>query len=145
MLCKSNGDGVPPIIRGLIMLEVFLVFIGAGFGGVLRFVLGSMVYSYTGRYFPYGTLAINLTGCFLIGLMYITITQKFPNLSTYLSALIIVGILGGYTTFSSFSLETLRLIQDGKPLYALINIFVSVILGLILTYLGIKVGQLFCK
>ncbi len=123
------------------MLDVILVFIGAGFGGVLRFVLGSLVYSFTGRYFPYGTMVINLSGCFLIGLMYILITEKFVNNSPYLSALIIVGILGGYTTFSSFSLETLRLIQDGKLISAFTNISVSVVVGIFLTFLGIKLGQ----
>lgn len=122
-------------------MEIVLVFIGAGVGGVIRFVLGSLVYSYTGRYFPYGTMVINLTGCFLIGLIYVIITEKFVNNSPYLTSLIIVGILGGYTTFSSFSIETLRLIQDGKSLSALLNISISVFVGIFLTFLGMKLGQ----
>lgn len=123
------------------MSEILLVFIGAGSGGVLRFLLGNLIYYYTGRLFPYGTLVINLTGSFIIGVMYIIITQKFNNLSPALSPLILVGILGGYTTFSSFSLETLKLFQEGKLTNAFINIIVSVTAGLICTYLGIKLGN----
>lgn len=123
------------------MSEILLVFIGAGSGGVLRFLLGNLIYYYTGRLFPYGTLVINLTGSFIIGVMYIIITQKFNNLSPALSALILVGLLGGYTTFSSFSLETLKLFQEGKLTNAFINIIVSVTAGLICTYLGIKLGN----
>lgn len=118
------------------MSEIVLVFFGAGLGGVLRFILGSTVYAYTGRSFPYGTLVINLTGSFIMGFLYVYITQKFEDLTPQLTAFILVGILGGYTTFSSFSIETLRLFQDGKVLYGLINIFTSTIFGVLLAYLG---------
>jgi fluoride exporter len=122
------------------MLDFILIFVGAGIGGVLRFFLASLVYALTGRNFPYGTLFVNLSGCFIIGLAYIIITHKLENLSPYLTGFIIVGILGGYTTFSSFSLETLQLIERGHFYAALINILVSVISGIGLTYLGIRLG-----
>lgn len=118
------------------MSEIVLVFIGAGLGGVLRFILGSQVYAYTGRNFPYGTLVINLTGSFIMGFLYVYITQKFEDFTPQLTAFILVGLLGGYTTFSSFSIETLRLFQDGKVLYGFINIFTSTIFGVLLAYLG---------
>lgn len=118
------------------MAEIILVFIGAGVGGVLRFVLGSMVYAYTGRNFPYGTLVINLTGSFLMGFLYVLIVQKFESLTPTLTALILVGVLGGYTTFSSFSLETLKLLQDGKIVYALYNVAISNVVGIGLAYFG---------
>src|SRR3989338_7008771 len=107
------------------MSEIVLVFFGAGIGGVLRFVLGSFVYAYTGREFPYGTLVINVTGSFIMGFLYVLITQKFENLTPQLTALLLVGVLGGYTTFSSFSIETLRLFEDGKLFYAFLNVFCS--------------------
>ncbi len=118
------------------MREIVLVFFGAGFGGVSRFVLGSLVYSYTGRNFPWGTLAINLTGSFIMGFLFVIFAQKFTNLAPYLIALVLVGVLGGYTTFSSFSIETLRLFQDGKIMYAIMNVLVSTIGGILLAWLG---------
>lgn len=123
------------------MSEVVLVFLGAGIGGVLRFVLGSLVYAYTGRNFPWGTLVINLSGSFIMGFLFVVITQKFTNLAPYLTALILVGVLGGYTTFSSFSIETLRLFQDGKVAYAFANIFVSTIFGVLLAWFGYVLAQ----
>lgn len=122
------------------MREIMLVFFGAGFGGVCRFVLGSLVYSYTGRNFPWGTLVINLTGSFIMGFLFVIFAQKFTNLAPYLIALVLVGVLGGYTTFSSFSIETLRLFQDGKIIYAIMNVVVSTIGGVLLAWLGYAVA-----
>lgn len=118
------------------MREIMLVFFGAGIGGVLRFVLGSLVYSVTGRNFPYGTLVINLSGSFIMGFLFVLITQRYTNLAPYLIAFMLVGILGGYTTFSSFSIETLRLFQDGKIAYAFTNVLVSTIGGILLAWVG---------
>lgn len=118
------------------MREIMLVFFGAGIGGVLRFVLGSLVYSITGRNFPYGTLVINLSGSFIMGFLFVLITQRYTNLAPYLIAFMLVGILGGYTTFSSFSIETLRLFQDGKIAYAFTNVLVSTIGGILLAWVG---------
>lgn len=122
-------------------MELILVFVGAGIGGVVRLVFGSLVYSITGRNFPYGTLAINLIGSFIMGLLFVIITQKYSNIATGLTAFILVGILGGFTTFSSFSLETLRLFQDGKVLYAALNIVLSTFFGVLLVWAGFMIGQ----
>lgn len=118
------------------MREIILVFLGAGFGGVTRFVLGSLVYAYTGRNFPWGTLVINLAGSFIMGFLFVIFAQKYTNLAPYLIALVLVGVLGGFTTFSSFSIETLRLFQDGKIMYAVMNVVVSTIGGILLAWLG---------
>lgn len=123
------------------MREIILVFIGTGLGGVLRFILGSMVYSLTGRNFPYGTLVVNLSGSFLMGFLFVIFIEKYTNLAPYLTAFVLVGILGGYTTFSAFSIETLRLFQDGKLANALGNIIISNALGLILAWLGYLLAQ----
>lgn len=118
------------------MREIILVFLGAGVGGVIRFVLGSLVYSFTGRNFPWGTWVINLSGSYLMGLLLVLFTQKYTNSAPVLVALFLVGLLGGYTTFSSFSVETLRLFQDGKIGYAFFNILSSSSLGVLLSWLG---------
>lgn len=123
------------------MLEIFLIFIGAGVGGITRFILGSVVYALTGRNFPWGTLFINLTGSFVMGFLYVVITERYTNLAPNLIALVLVGFLGGYTTFSSFSIETLRLFQDGKIFYGIMNIVASNILGIILVWLGYVFAQ----
>lgn len=123
------------------MREVFLVFIGSGIGGVLRFLLGSMVYSYAGQRFPYGTILVNLSGSLVIGVMYYLISMRYLNLAPYLSSLILVGILGGYTTFSTFSIDTIQLIKDDKILFAGLNILISVVGGIFLTWLGYHVAK----
>lgn len=123
------------------MREILLVFLGAGSGGVLRFLLGSWVYSYTGRNFPWGTWVINLSGSFMMGFLFVIIVHKFTNLAPHLTALILVGVLGGYTTFSSFSIETLRLLQDGKIMYAFLNVVTSSILGVFLAWVGYTLAQ----
>ena len=120
---------------------MLLVFIGAGIGGVLRFIFASLVYTYTGRSFPYGTLVINLTGSFLMGFLYVVITQHFEDFVPELTALLLVGLLGGYTTFSSFSIETFRLFEDGKILYAILNVICSTTFGILFAYFGIILGK----
>jgi CrcB protein len=127
------------------MLDFALIFIGAGIGGVLRFVIGSLVYAHYGRNFPYGTLVVNLTGCLIIGFAYVLITRKAEDVGPWLVGFVIVGILGGYTTFSSFSLETLDLIQKGRLLYATYNVCLSVGCGIFATFIGFKLAELIVK
>lgn len=123
------------------MKEISLVFVGAGIGGVCRFLFGSFIYSLLGRNFPWGTLVINLLGSFLMGFLFVIITTRLNNLAPTLTALILVGLLGGFTTFSSFSIETLRLLQDGKEAYAFANIAISTGCGLFLAWFGYYIAQ----
>jgi len=113
------------------------VFIGLGgfFGCIGRYLLVSLTDRWTGNQdFPYGTLLVNLAGCFLIGALSALFLQNqlHPNYRLFF----IVGLLGGFTTFSSFSLETLRLLQTGRPWAALVYAGGSLILGLVLTLIG---------
>ncbi|MEN9946050.1 MAG: fluoride efflux transporter CrcB [Pseudomonadota bacterium] len=123
------------------MQQIVLVFLGAGIGGVARFSLGKFISEILGKNFPWGTLTINLLGSFIMGFLFVVINQKLTNLAPQLSALILVGVLGGFTTFSSFSIETLRLIQQGNLLYASGNIILSTVGGLLLVALGYNLGQ----
>ncbi len=126
------------------MKELSLVFIGAGFGGVLRFVVGSIIISILGKNFPWATMTINLLGSFIMGLLFVLITDRLQNLSPVLIPLILVGVLGGFTTFSSFSLETLKLIQAEKFISAISYVLISTVGGVSLAVVGYIIAQKLC-
>ena len=106
-----------------------LVFIAVGgaFGATLRFLSQATVYELVGKTFPLGTLFVNVTGSFLMGLLSIFLVEKF-NLSADWHLAILVGVLGSFTTFSTFSIETLVLFEQGDLLKAFTNITVSIVL-----------------
>lgn len=123
------------------MINTFLIFIGAGIGGVLRFWMSNITYWITGRQFPYGTLVVNISGCFLMGLLFILILERFDGIGPQLRSFLLIGLLGGYTTFSSFSIETLNLFESGAWLSGLFNILLSVVLCIFATWLGVIGGR----
>lgn len=116
------------------------IFLGAGLGANGRFWLGRWVMGQTGQGFPWGTFVVNVSGCLAIGL----VAGLLLNLQagSMWRNLLIVGFLGGYTTFSSFSNETYGLIQSGSYLPAFGNIFGSVVVGLLGTWLGDVLARL---
>lgn len=119
-----------------------MVFI-AGFGALgclSRYYLSGWVYGLLGRRFPFGTLAVNLVGAFLIGLI-MEFGLRSAALPANLRLGIAIGFLGGLTTFSTFSYETLRLLEDGELLTATVNVLVSVVTGLTFTWLGIQLAR----
>ncbi|MFI4918857.1 MAG: fluoride efflux transporter CrcB [Legionellales bacterium] len=118
-----------------------LVFLGAGLGGVFRYWTSSIVYWFLGRQFPYGTLVVNATGCFLMGLLFVLILDRLDGIGPQLRSLLLIGFLGGYTTFSSFSIETLNLFESGAWLSAGLNVILNVTLCLSLTWIGIMGGR----
>lgn len=123
------------------MNQLIGIALGGAFGSVLRFLVSSGVYQWLGRAFPYGTLAVNLIGSFLIGfLTEVLILQRITFGAEYRAA-ILVGVLGGFTTFSTFSLETILLIEQGNLSKAGLNILISVCSCLFATWLGLLVGR----
>ncbi len=112
-----------------------MVLAGAGLGGLARFVAGTWIMErYSGR-FPLGTFVINITGSFLIGVLMMLLTERWqphPNWRLFL----VVGVLGGYTTFSSFEYETYQAVRDGARWMGLLYVLASVALG----YLGVWLG-----
>jgi len=122
------------------MNRYFMVMLGAALGGLVRYVVGSAVMQrFSGRY-PLGTLVVNITGCFLIGVLLPFLTERGeprPNLRLF----VIVGVLGGYTTFSSFAWETFQAIDEGSPWIGFANVTLSVILG----YLAVWCGSLLVR
>jgi fluoride exporter len=117
------------------LLRYILVLVGGALGCVARFVVGTAIIARLGGRFPYGTVFINLTGSFLIGFAMTFLTER-----TYLSPnwrfLLVVGFLGGYTTFSSFEWETLNLVKDGSRWLGFVNGFGSLLFGYAAVWLG---------
>ncbi|MEN8215411.1 MAG: fluoride efflux transporter CrcB [Pseudomonadota bacterium] len=112
---------------------------GGAIGAVLRFWGATAIYTILGREFPYGTLVVNVLGCLLMGFLYIFMLERIVSIEW--RAALLIGLLGAFTTFSTFSLETLILIEDGEQAKALLNIFVSVSLCLLATWLGMQLAR----
>lgn len=119
------------------MNNILLIFLGAGLGGVLRYGVSSGVHSLLGKQFPYGTLFVNVSGCFLMGFLFVLIMDRFDGIGPQLRSLLLIGLLGGYTTFSSFSIETINLIENGQWLGASMNIFLSTMLCIVAAWVGV--------
>lgn len=118
------------------LLEVILVAFGGAFGATLRFAIGRLSDTYvTSLKFPLATLTINIVGCFAIG--YVAEISARGALSPHIRLLIVTGILGGFTTFSAFGLETITLLRSGHLGMALTYVATSVIGGCLATYAGI--------
>jgi CrcB protein len=122
------------------VLKYLMVGIGGFLGSVLRFWLGSLIGGRLGARFPYGTFVINVTGSFLIG-MVLTVLATKAHWSPNWRYLIPIGFIGGYTTFSTFEYETLRLFQDGQMLTAMLNITLSVVVGFVGVWAGAVAGR----
>ncbi|GAB4295270.1 MAG: fluoride efflux transporter CrcB [Desulfuromonadia bacterium] len=105
-------------------------------GGVTRYYLSGLVYGVMGRAFPYGTLVVNAAGSFLIGLI-MELALRSTLIPDTIRLGLTVGFMGGLTTFSTFSYETITLLEDGRIAIALLNVAASVILCLGATWLGI--------
>jgi CrcB protein len=117
-------------------LSVIFVALGGAFGSVLRYLLGTWTQSISRSIdFPFGTLTVNLFGCFVIGFL-AHLAESRGVFTPESRAFVFVGILGGFTTFSSFGNDTINLLRDGETLNALANVGANVIFGLILVWLG---------
>ena len=122
------------------LFQYLVVGLGGALGSMLRFCLASAIdvrVSREGQIFPWGTIAVNITGCFIIGFIFaLTVPGGRVFISPLARSFIMIGILGGYTTFSSFSLQTLALAQTGQWWGATANVLISVILCLFGVWLG---------
>lgn len=110
---------------------------GGAIGACLRFSLTELMASLLGRAFPYGTLSVNLLGSLIMGLMIGAVQQGYIEAQPW-RPLVMVGLLGALTTFSSFSLDTLVLLQQGAWLKGVLNVLLNVCLCLSLTWLGMQ-------
>jgi fluoride exporter len=125
------------------MQKLLLVLLGGALGTGLRYGLSTLITSvFRQPEFPYGTFIINVTGSFAIGILASLFAAR-PSLSDVGRAALMTGMLGGYTTFSSFSLETYTLLQDGRAGLAILYAAASVLLGLGAVWAGMRFAQVF--
>jgi CrcB protein len=121
------------------MMQWLAIALGGALGSVLRFACVSYVTPLVNLRFPLGTFAVNMLGSFLIGVAYVVLIEKTAAVEWRL--FFITGVLGGFTTFSAFSLEMLQLWQDGHTLTALAYAVSSVALGLVMAFIGVALTQ----
>lgn len=122
-------------------MKILLIAVGGALGAVFRYLITYIIGRQWGNYFPYGTLAVNLLGCLLIGIIMGLITEKAwiqPIWRFFLT----IGFLGALTTFSSFSYEAYRLLEQGNIIYALTSILSNVIIGILAVWGGIGITRL---
>ncbi len=113
-----------------------LVFAGGGIGALLRFELGGFVQARVGASFPWGTFAVNALGCLAIGAIATWMDERGAGSPAW-RAFLVAGVLGGFTTFSAFGLDTWRLIEDGRAAAALANAAGSVVVCVVALALGV--------
>lgn len=123
------------------LISILVVMLGCAFGGAFRFLIST--YMNKLGHFPYGTLTVNIIGCFLIGCIATLFAEYYKSASPYITLFLTVGFLGGLTTFSSFSNETMILIRTGEFISALLNVGLNTIGGLIAVWLGMIFIRLF--
>jgi CrcB protein len=121
------------------MKDLLGIFFGGAIGSVLRFFVGETVQNFFGKNFPWGILFVNVIGCFLMGILAILFIERF-DVSQFWKMTIMVGFLGGFTTFSGFTIDVIDMFRQGLSLEAFFYIFLSVVLCLLATLSGILVA-----
>ena len=122
------------------MNQVLAIAGGGAVGAVLRYWVSSGVYALTGRGFPYGTLVVNVLGSLVMGFLYIWLLERMPG-GVAMRAFLIIGLLGAFTTFSTFSIETLNLMEAGQIARAVLNTLLSVVLCIGAAALGVMLAR----
>jgi CrcB protein len=122
------------------MLHLIAIAAGGALGSLARYGMSSAVYAWLGRGFPWGTLAVNLFGSFLMGLLFVLLIERLSWAPEWRGA-ILIGFLGAFTTFSTFSIETLNLLEEGAMLAAFLNMVLSVWLCVLVCWAGVILGR----
>lgn len=122
------------------MRQVLAIAAGGAVGSLLRFWMSNWVHSFAARSFPYGTLAVNALGCLLMGFLFVLFVDRLSD-NSILRAGVLIGVLGGFTTFSTFSIETFNLIEQGAWVRAVANMSASLVLCVGATWIGVLLGR----
>lgn len=123
------------------MSKLFLIGLAGFLGTLSRYWMSGLIAKRYGETFPMGTLVVNLVGCFLIGLLFYLLGERFV-VNQIVRTVVLIGFLGGFTTFSSFGLQTFTLLQDGEFGLAILNITASNIVGLLLVWAGYTLARI---
>lgn len=121
------------------MYQLIAIAIGGALGSVLRFLASKGVHNLFGYDFPFGILTVNILGSFFMGLLVVLFIDRL-NIEPIWSAAILIGFLGGFTTFASFSIDTINLLINGAPFLALLYMLASVICCLLAAWSGVLLG-----
>jgi CrcB protein len=122
------------------MINLIYIAGGGAVGALLRYGVSNGVHALLGRGFPYGTLTVNITGSFLMGLFYVLLIERM-DVNVQWRAALMIGLFGAFTTFSTFSLETLNLLESGEQFKAGLNIVLSITLCVVGCWLGMTGGR----
>ena len=122
------------------MTQLAFIAAGGATGALMRYWMSNGIYALLGRGFPYGTLTVNVTGSLLMGFIYVFMIERM-DVGVEWRAALMIGLLGAFTTFSTFSIETLNLLESGEQLKAAMNILLSVTLCILGCWLGMVVGR----
>ncbi len=123
------------------MLRLALIFVGSGLGGAFRYLLSGWVQKLGNATFPLGTLAVNVAGCLMIGFLSVAFSGRFLIREDFRIA-ILIGFLGGLTTFSAFGIETFAFLNDGQYFRAGLNVVLSVAAGLAAVWAGYRLAEI---
>jgi CrcB protein len=122
------------------MTQVIAIAAGGAAGALLRYWVSNGVHAVLGRGFPYGTLTVNVVGSLLMGFLYIWLIERLAS-GPVLRAFLLIGVLGAFTTFSTFSVETLNLVESGQLGKAILNVLISVVVCIAAAGLGILLAR----
>jgi len=121
------------------MIKIIVLAAGGAAGTLLRYALSGVIYRFLGGIFPWGTLAVNLVGSLAIGLLWGVF--EVENLPPQIRNFLFIGVLGGFTTFSTFALESFNLLRDGEIKLALLSIIASNVIGVALVFSGFVLSK----
>ncbi len=121
-------------------MQTLAIAAGGAIGALARYWVSSAIYTFMGRGFPWGTLTVNIIGSLLMGALFVLFMERI-SFATEIRAAVLVGLLGAFTTFSTFSIETLYLMESGEYGKAGLNIVVSVTACILATWIGVVIAR----